>query len=135
MSVKGKSRIKNNESKLTDVIALAGTADAVVAARPAEGAVSENGVTQTHVESASTVAASPIVNVPADEAASPIPLSIRMRIATSKAVVSVFATIRAVEAKAVQKARDWITVADAGISKSLIASEQFLLIRLRVTLE
>lgn len=135
MSSKAKNKIKNNESKLTEVIAIASTADAVIAASPAEAALPDNGVTQTHVEATSVVAASPIVNVPTGEAPSQLPLALRMRIATSKAVVSVFASVRAVEAKAVEKARAWITVADAGISKSLLASEQFLLIRLRVTLE
>ena len=125
MSSKAKHKIKNNEPKLNEVIAMASTADAVVAASPAETALPENGVTQTHVAATSAVAAE----------APQLPVALRMRIATSKAVVSVFASVRAVEAKAVQKARDWITVADAGISKSLLASEQFLLIRLRVTLE
>jgi hypothetical protein len=133
MSSKAKHTIKNNESKLTEVIA--STADAGVVASPAEGALPANGVTRTDVEAAYAVAASPVVNAPTGEAPSQLPLAVRMRIATSKAVVSVFASVRAVEAKAVEKARAWITVADAGISKSLLASEQFLLIRLRVTLE
>jgi hypothetical protein len=127
MSSKAKNKIKNNESKLTEVIA-----DAVITASPAEATLPDNGVTQTHVEAAS---ASPIVNVPTSEAPSQLPLALRMRIATGKAVVSVFASVRAAEAKAVQKARTWITVADASISKSLLVSEQFLLIRLRVTLD
>jgi hypothetical protein len=62
-------------------------------------------------------------------------LLLRAKVATGKAVVTLFAKVRTAQTTAVQKSLDWIAAADAGLSKSLVAGEQFVLSRLRVTPE
>lgn len=87
-----------------------------------------------------TPPSSPIIDAPSVEtpvaAAPPVPtLLLRARVATGKAVVTLFASARTVQATAIKKSLEWLTVADTSLSRSLVVGEQFLLSRLRVTPE
>ena len=62
-------------------------------------------------------------------------LLLRAKVVTGKAVLTIFARVRTAQATAVQKSLDWIAAADAGLSKSLVVGEQFVLARLKVTPE
>ncbi len=71
---------------------------------------------------------------PIDVAARP-PLLLRARVATGKAVVTLFARARAAQETAVKKSIDWIAAADTSLAKSLVAGEKLLLAKLRLTPE
>jgi hypothetical protein len=111
MSAKAKNKTKNNETTLAEAVA--------VASVPA-------------VEGAPPVIETTATEAPTTETAAKPSLLLRARVATGKAVVTVFATVRTAQTTAVKKSLAWITAADTGLSKSLLASEQFLLSRLKI---
>lgn len=87
---------------------------------------------------ASAIAETPPPEAPppaAEPTPAPPTLIARVRAVTGKAVVTTFARVRAAQTTTVQKTLAWITAIDAGLSKSLIAGEQFLLTRLQRTPE
>ena len=114
MSAKAKAKIKNNEPNLAEAVAVASAVETTPL--PA---------TPTSIEPTPTDATGETPPRPT--------LLFRARIATSKAVVTLFARARTVQARAKDKSLAWITAADVGLSKSLLAGEQYLLVRLRVT--
>jgi hypothetical protein len=90
--------------------------------------------------SAQPITQPPIIDAtaaPAPAAAEPAKptLFLRARVATGKAVVTLFASARTAQSTAIKKSLEWLTAADTRISKSLVVGEQFLLSRLRVTPE
>lgn len=121
MSAKAKTKNKNNGTTLAEAVAIASTP---AAEPPAETAAP---ATET----------APAIEPPAaatePEAPAPPSLLLRARLATGKAVVTIFSTVRSAQATAVKKSLAWISAADSGLARSLVASEKFLLERLRVT--
>lgn len=112
MSVKAKSKNKLNhdggrEAELAEAAAIAG-ATAETEATPAPEVTSEE---------------------PPPRA----PLIVRLRLASGDAVVRSFASIRAAQATAVERTVTWVGKVDATVTRSLTASEQFLLGKLRLT--
>ena len=110
MSAKAKNKPKNNETTLADAVAIAGTPET---APPA----SEAGAAATITTDTAPPPARPS-------------LLLRARTATSKAVVTLFASVRSAQSVAVKRSLAWITTADAGLEKSLLAGEHYLLTRL-----
>jgi hypothetical protein len=115
MSAKGRNKMKNNE-----------TPAAVPAVEPPAPEAPA---------AASSPGAPPVVEATATELPAKPTLLLRARLATGKAVVTIFSRVRTAQATAVQKSLALISAADAGLSKSLLVGEQFVLTRLRVTPE
>lgn len=110
MSAKAKSKgnASDHESGAADVAAMA-----AIAAAPAE-------------PPAPTAEAPPATDV----AATTPPLILRVKAATSTAVVRSFATLRAAQATAIQRTVAWLTGLDAVMARSLTTGEGFLLAKL-----
>lgn len=89
---------------------------------------------QAETPSSSATVTPPAEGPPIDVPAKP-PLLLRARVATGKAVVTLFARMRATQETAVKKSLDWIAAADMGLAKSLVAGEKLLLSKLRFTPE
>lgn len=110
MSVKAKSKTKpNHESDLAEAVAIAGAKTEPMTAEPA---------TATEPEATS-------------EAAACEPLRVRLRVASTSAVVRSFAALRAAQATAVERTLSWVSAFDATLTRSLATGEQFLLGKLR----
>jgi hypothetical protein len=111
MSAKAKNKTKNNETTLAEAVAVASA---------------------TTGETPPPIVETTATETPAAETSAKPSLLLRVRVVTGKAVVTVFAGVRTAQSTAVKKSLAWISAADAGLSKGLLAGEQFLLSRLNI---
>jgi len=78
------------------------------------------------VDAAESASAEPAAETPAAKE----PLVARIKVVTSKKVVGSFASLRVAQATFVSKAHTWLNAFDAAATKSLTASETFLVSKL-----